>query len=322
MKKLFLFSILIITIIFFSSCKKSNDEWVSVKVFPEYDWMGISVVGNHQVFVFGAKTTSDNREPQYLLSESSNAGISWNKVYDKADIWSKGGWKYIHFVNEDKGYITGYRTLFLTKNSGHDWDTNYLGMNDFSKIYQVDERLLFGYGLGGFFESIDTGSTWTSNGLYNNIKAIDFINNSVGFMGGIQGIFKTEDGGQGWQKVSDHGLNFIQLDFYDENNAAALISEYENIESLPKFYFSTTNDGGFSWNKMDLSTFNININDYSCLIFENTSKIYIGAGNGIFSSTDFGHSWSKECDGEQITGIKKIGNHLIAVGLNGLIIRN
>ncbi|MFN8331556.1 MAG: hypothetical protein U0T81_10125 [Saprospiraceae bacterium] len=67
---------------------------------------------------------------------------------------------------------------------------------------------------------------------FNNIKAIDFINESVGFMVGIQGSFKTIDSGKTWIANGTYIADFTKLDYLDELHAVALINEKHSRDGL------------------------------------------------------------------------------------------
>jgi hypothetical protein len=296
------------------------DKWTKVVLYPDYEWQGISVTGK-TVFVYGIKMNEadNNLSLLYKLIRSDDGGKSWELVYDKPDIWSRGGWDYIHFINTNKGFFTGSRTLFTTVDGGLHWDTLSLGMNDFYKIYQLDADHLFGYEQYGFFRSNDGGATWIKDSLIHTIRAIDFINKSTGFMVGEYGSFKTTNGGETWKNNGNYTANFTCLDYLDEENAIAFTAWSQSRDEYPTTFFNITHDGGITWEKTKPDS--LIVEPGSCLLYKSLAAIYAGGVTGVFSSSDSGKSWQKECSGSFIRDLKMVDGHILAVGYGGEILR-
>ncbi|HMW38605.1 MAG: hypothetical protein K1X68_00385 [Saprospiraceae bacterium] len=318
------FSLIVFVTFVLASCNQEtgldSGGWTRKILFPEFNWNSVSVINNKTLWVMGSRLNEkdQNLSALYKLLKSYDAGNTWSSIYDNADIWQKGGWNSMQFANSKNGYITGYRTLFKTHDGGSHWDTMYLGDDDFSKVFSLDSLKLFGYGLSGFYRSCDAGRSWQKDDQFNNIKAIDFINESVGFMVGIQGSFKTIDSGKTWTANSTYIADFTKLDFLDEHHAVALINEKHSRDEYPVTYFMITVDGGETWNKY--LPLNVALEASSSLLYQSVDKIYLGGVEGVYSSSDHGEKWKLECRGEWIRDIKRVGDHIIAVGNGGLIL--
>jgi hypothetical protein len=138
----------------------------------------------------------------------------------------------------------------------------------------------------GVLRSVDFGLTWEiikpaafedsllnykANYFQLPFKKFNWINDKVGFLYGLKGIFKTTDAGLNWVKVYtpkaiDEEVRAIS--FKDEKNGMALLGILYN-----NFFYKTI-DGGFTWefisdypnNRTGLDLSYIE-NEYRCLTF-------------------------------------------------------
>jgi photosystem II stability/assembly factor-like uncharacterized protein len=323
------FLIHFILFLLFFSCKKDDNkkddnalEWSETVLFSDYIWNDISVPDDQTAYISGWKNNPDNNiENLYLLIKSVDGGLTWNSVYDNPDIYSKGGWDYIYFSDRNNGIITGSHTLFKTNDGGITWDTTNFEYNIFLEIYQIDLNHLLGFN-GGFFESTNAGETWIRNDSIYSVFAIDFIDSLTGYICVMNGILKTTDGGKSWSNWSNYVAHFSNVDFVDENNAIAIISEQKNSQDYPKIYLIKTVDGGKSWSKLISDSTNIIIpKSPNCILFESINELYVGDRLGIYFSSDFGKTWTIESNICEIRSIAKMNNHFIAAGADGIILR-
>jgi photosystem II stability/assembly factor-like uncharacterized protein len=301
----------------------NNSLWSEKVVSADFAWQGIAVADSQTAYVYGSKGNNITLENAFKLIRTTDGGNHWTEVYNI----SNGSWGSLLFSDANKGFITGYQTLYKSVDAGNSWDATYLGVNNFYSIYQVNSHYLLGYGAIGFYQSNDTGNTWQLNSNINNIHGMDFIDSLTGFCSGTQGIFKTVDGGITWSQYSSYIANFGYLDYLDANNAIALTAEESSPHAAPTVYFNKTTDGGISWTKMNMKDlFNINLVSTSCVLFDRIDKIYLGGVEGIYSSSDFGNSWVQEYSNSSlgyvwIEDIKKMNNKIIAIAnFGGLIL--
>jgi photosystem II stability/assembly factor-like uncharacterized protein len=136
-----------------------------------------------------------------------------------------------------------------------------------------------------FFESSDAGATWQSVVAFSTqvptSLLIDPLNPSRLFVVASGLLYRSEDGGAQWQRMSDQVLNGLLA--VDPNVSGTI---YELESSLRR-----STDDGRTWR--DISTGLPNpVNARSLLAVPTTpTTLYIGTDDGIFRSLDGGVTW-------------------------------
>jgi photosystem II stability/assembly factor-like uncharacterized protein len=164
----------------------------------------------------------------------------------------------------------------------------------------------------GFLRTTDGGETWsggeipeTENGIILWIEALDantaFIAVENYAAPGIQGIYKTTDGGINWSKNpnayagQDYGPGYIH--FFDNNNGVTVGEQNTGAG----FEIFTTTNGGTDWNEVPQSDIphlyaeeliqTTPMGEYGNCVWL-TSFPSPGHGPRIFKTTDKGYHWS------------------------------
>lgn len=129
------------------------------------------------------------------------------------------------------------------------------GLGRFDDIFFLNEQL--GWAANGpsgmVFKTTDGGESWEQQlELFSYFRNIEFIDENIGFLGTLDGIFyRTTDGGANWQGV------FIQpnpeaicgIDAVGENTVYACGSWF-----TPAYFIKST-DAGVSWEYFDMSDY-------------------------------------------------------------------
>lgn len=316
--------------LFFYSCKKdsalkelsavtnttndSSSNWTQITPFPEYNWLSISFVGDDTVFVIGSRNSTI---PPFKLIRSTDGGLTWSSICTLDTNWFD-----VNFIDQNVGLMTALGNSFSrTTNGGITWNTTNLGLEKFNNIYKINKNHIIAYGNYRFYESTDQGLNWTINPSVSAMRACDFVSDSVGFMLGANGGLKTTDAGASWATIGNYNPNFLKMDYLNKDSAVTVSMKIVGSIPTPEYYFSKTSDGGLNWTHMQiigqirLSSSNL------CILFDSSSAIYVGGNDGIYVSSDFGNSFTKEFESPTIRAIAKVNNHIIAVGDNGAIIR-
>ena len=187
--------------------------------------------------------------------------------------------------------------LFITTNVRAQWnpvleDSLYFEVLDLH-FFNKDTGLVCGsisHGVGYVLRTYDGGETWTNtqSQMYS-CAAIDFVNDSVGFAGGQDGIvYRTIDKGVTWDFLSQISI-FIDINelYFTSKNVGFVITYWGSV-------FKTI-DGGISWSAI------IRMNDYnyfddrkSNAIYFVTDSIGFAVGNGVYKTIDQGDNWLRQ----------------------------
>lgn len=182
-------------------------------------------------------------------------------------------------------------------------DTLYACLGDINTTF-VNVNNLYPTNFGeGVFKSVDGGNTWTPTGLSLSQGLAQFSlmrrvlihpeQTNLLIAAGISGIWKSEDGGDNWDRVVDDQI-FLDIDM-DPNNPTVL---YASSTAFSSTIFKST-DFGTSWEALDVgipqdgSVIRIEI----AIAPSNSNYLYataVGTNGGLHSfyrSTNAGANW-------------------------------
>ena len=235
--------------------------------------------------------SDDNSADAYLLKANPNGDILWTRPYDEG------------FIQQ---IITGNNQLI---SGDENWTTTgpYGGEVYALKADPTNPNIIYaGTNRGGIFKSTDGGETWaainegladyTSNIHFSVFEIeIDPINTNIIYIGcwfvGKKGVFKSTDGGENWQDISEEiiygSCTTIQDIVISPTNTNILY--FGLFEHDGKSLFKSVN-AGISW---DVTTFQHNVKSIMINI-EDPEIILVGTMfNGIKKSTDGGITWTE-----------------------------
>jgi len=138
------------------------------------------------------------------IYKSTDNGINWTKL--RYGSGTKPVLRNFHFVNENKGYVTGmYGAVLRTNDGGITYDSLNVGNYDLFSLYFINENLGFVGGAdGALFKTTDGGNSWNKLdiGTQGYIYNIYFADNFNGIITGSKGTLKrTTDGGNTWYNI-------------------------------------------------------------------------------------------------------------------------
>jgi photosystem II stability/assembly factor-like uncharacterized protein len=88
--------------------------------------------------------------------------------------------------------------------------------------------------------SNDAGLSWDTINMRRNLYSCSFVSANKGWYSADSGrIFRTNDGCQTWDTVIIPGIDFLSIDFVNDNDGFAYRSQRDS--------FYVTNDGGSNW---------------------------------------------------------------------------
>jgi photosystem II stability/assembly factor-like uncharacterized protein len=199
-------------------------------------------------FVGGYSTTG-------AIYKTSDGGNNWVEIPVGGN--EPGIIKAIHFVTPAIGYAVGnleLSTVYRTTDGGNSWSMMSGTMDAATSVFFLD--------LKTGFVTDDSGGLYKYDTVYNqflnifqsdySLKQITFINDTVGFIVGGNGIImKTTNRGVTWNyKPSGTTQTLLSINFLDGNNAVAT----GTLGTLIR-----TTDGGETWTSLSSGT-NLSLN--------------------------------------------------------------
>ncbi|MBS1493602.1 MAG: T9SS type A sorting domain-containing protein [Bacteroidetes bacterium] len=275
-----------------------------------------------------------------------NTGASWQNIDLNNPTFT---FKKIYFKDQSTGFIlanspipddTLYSKIYKTTNGGNNWFVDNPRINNvFLKNIEFADGVgymsggLYSVGPNKFFKSTNDGNSWVEipTGINGSITSQKFINYEIGYIGVMNCIYKTPNGGNNWNLVYQNLGSYYNVvsDIVFINGVTGFAAGGYYLDTLNKnrFVIKTTNSGA-NWNYI--------LNDNSATMINsitvvNESVIYAsGSVNGapssqnrgfIIKTTNGGVTWNNENIPASIplSDIKNSNLKGFAVGANGVI---
>jgi photosystem II stability/assembly factor-like uncharacterized protein len=165
----------------------------------------------------------------------------------------------IHFYNEKVGLISGFLSVFLTKDGGISWRTIE---RNFHSIYALNEETYLAGAAHGLYKSKDSGYTWNACNFPSGATIFDiwFTDSNTGFISSAWGTYRTTNAGETWAKVtpvlSEH-LQFTseKIGYFSCGSTYNSFIGQEQALSMGKIF--RTFDNGKTWTETNLNIRNI-----------------------------------------------------------------
>lgn len=167
----------------------------------------------------------------------------------------------------------------------------------FSTNYWLDVYFLpsnpnFGWvcGFNGYvIRTTDRGKTWSGSKVIeaDHLESISFPSQSVGYTSGVEGIWKSTDGGITWFDVTPAlGVNLWGCYFYDDDYG--MVVGDGCLDGRQRFYLTT--DGGNNWSEYDGNMPNSGMTDV--IIYDKNGLAFAVSSGILWKSEDGGKTWS------------------------------
>src|SRR5512142_552033 len=225
---------------------------------------------------------------------SDNRGEKWTRYRDGFDN------RRIHDVkidpcDPDRIYAGSVAGLYRSEDNGKSWyvvSSEDLVVNSIVVHPGRPDRIVLGVEGDGVYVSNDRGKTFTrsSEGLQNlRITSIvtdpdvkDVVYASVAFGGAASGVYRSDDAGRNWTKVSKTQLpEVLSLAIAPEGDA-----QPKYLAGTEKGFFYS-NDAQ-EWTQAEPSYFPIRVNK---ILRFNQQRFFAATSEGVFTSRDAGKRW-------------------------------
>jgi photosystem II stability/assembly factor-like uncharacterized protein len=270
------------------------------------------------------------------IVHTSDGGVTW-----AVQATQKGFLRSVDFLDERRGFAgTLNGVLYATTDAGANWTdiTSSLPQpgRGFCGMTHVGEQLHFvGRYFGpvtDYFFSPDGGRTWRHSDLHDlaqGLVDVSFLNESVGFIGGMSNtgpagegpavILKTTDGGRHWRTVFTHdgGRGFAWKIF---PVTAKLV--YVALQSQDGIYrVAKSTDAGDSWSVQIVATGRPSGPAVQGVGFLDERTGWVGGFfQGMYATTDGGLTWTPvPMSDRTINKFEKVGRALFTAGSRGIL---
>jgi photosystem II stability/assembly factor-like uncharacterized protein len=270
---------------------------------------------------------NNNRTGNTIVHKTSDGGKSWNVVHN---FYYYGAVDYIHFVNNQIGFIVGNNGLLLKSTDGgvtwnsYSLDPSFL-LNEIFFINPDTGWVVGRHKISNATDSVlilksnDGGINWTVQfkGIVGELgccpSTVQFIDELTGFVCGAYNLFlKTTNSGTDWIYHSiDSTRSFSALNFVNPDVGWMLSSDDKIFKTI---------NGGENWFQQSTG----NQGELYSIKFSNENNGWAVGKNGlIIKTTDGGDSWENMRKGsiERLWSLSIINeNYAWVVGENSTII--
>lgn len=216
------------------------------------------------------------------------------------------------FISDNEGWLADNNgTLWHTSNAAQSWDSIAVSKN-FLQLQFISPLNGFGLTAETVYKTTSGGQAWSEIYLPEQAKAkaIWFLDDHTGYLGGYEKIFKTTDGGSSWSAAEIPELDILAFCFTGTSSGIAVGYDYDQNRCVWR-----TTDAGASWENV----FNEE-NYYLNAVYFLNENIGWAAGYydrvgmkepAILKTTDGGLTWQKNyrytqisSSGETLTDIR------------------
>lgn len=344
MRRLALFSIILLVFITLVSCKKPQaGSWTPVYTEKSDTFFELNFISPEVGWLTGWFEKGPEETNGWEILQTKDGGKTWTVMAKQAE----NKIQYVYFVNDKKGWALNLNhDILLTADGGETWTVQrpagktaikYFYKNPgaptevpdpLTNIKFLDEKNGWSWGGGGgkkgefeqegvFLHTENGGENWQSIRFpfANELKTVYFMDAKYGWASDKKaGIYKTLDGGANWLKQPDDERRpSINSFFFLNKDKGWMVGDR---------YIGITEDGGQTWKKirMDNSYF------YDIYFVNDSLGWAVGDNNTIMRSENGGLYWYDENSGLEppvtFTKLKFFNNKVgWAGGLNGALVR-
>jgi len=255
--------------------ENGGTKWVYPESPTPYRLESITFVNSYTGFAVGDRG---------VILRTDNGGNNWSVVPQGV---TAGVLKDVSFVGSNKGFaVSDDGFILITNDQGATWTKSFSNANALYGIYAKTSDVIFAMGeKGTMLRTKDGGANWETvsiPGLIEDLNAVAFINNAIGYGIGTNGtLIKTLDGGDTWT-ILDSGTPF------DLESICFFASNLGYVSGKGGAILKTT-DGGANWTMLDPSP---KYAYYDIQALNNNLVYAVGDVGTLIKSIDGGTTWT------------------------------
>jgi photosystem II stability/assembly factor-like uncharacterized protein len=243
------------------------------------------------------------------MGKSTDGGLTWTTQQVSTENLNMFN---LFFLDEQNGWAVTDKALFKTRNGGSSWQKiTVSGESQCSDLQFLNPRLGYLVGLQGLYRSIDSGLTWTKvPGNFNPDRSLHFTDSLKGWVTGISKPAYTSDGGNNFT-ISNSFTSSGQyaIQFVDANTG--WVAGNGGVWR--------TTDAGANWPRVIITATGGDMH------FFNKNDGYICADHQVFKTTNGGQTLTRVAFVTGSPGLVELHftdtNHGWAASFNNFILR-
>ncbi len=263
-------------------------EWEKIEQIPEGYHYVIDTNSNGDVIAGGFELNSDYAMQIYYKQNNQD----WIEIPGNEQVTIMSG--DVLITNTQNIYVCDFAMgLYRTNDLGSSWTGLAELTNEGCSAFNIHESGAFFVGMtytgiGFIHRSLDSGLSWEAIPLpdYNSnypVEHIEFDSEGNIYLGTINGIYKSIDNGENWQKVNN-GISgeHVSSMFIDENDNMYIYTTYS--AQTDGMYYSI--DNAESWVSLPIPDYYV-----VDIVVQDDIIMIIDGYNNIQLTEDLGNTW-------------------------------
>ncbi len=263
-------------------------EWEKIEQIPEGYHYVIDTNSNGDVIAGGFELNSDYAMQIYYKQNNQD----WIEIPGNEQVTIMSG--DVLITNTQNIYVCDFAMgLYRTNDLGSSWTGLAELTNEGCSAFNIHESGAFFVGMtytgiGFIHRSLDSGLSWEAIPLpdYNSnypVEHIEFDSEGYIYLGTINGIYKSIDNGENWQKVNN-GISgeHVSSMFIDENDNMYIYTTYS--AQTDGMYYSI--DNAESWVSLPIPDYYV-----VDIVVQDDIIMIIDGYNNIQLTEDLGNTW-------------------------------